>query len=101
MRRRNGESRQLADLTPRADKSLTGKRKQISDFRIGDSQRRGGVLASPRSAVGSLRFIKRLIGNVLDIGQSAPHLLKVPLEGPNLAEQTVNHGFKIFRHGPW
>ena len=52
-------------------------------------------LASPRFAPGSLRFIKRLIGDLFDIGQRAPHFVKALFESPDLAAQTVNLVFKI------
>ncbi len=59
------------------------------------------LASSPRFAVGSLGFIKRLIGDLLDIGQRAPHFVKARFQSPDLAAQTVNLVFKmIFPHGP-
>ncbi len=49
----------------------------------------------------SLGFIKCLLGDVLDIDQRAPHLVKARFESPDLAAQTANLGFKIFPHGSW
>lgn len=59
------------------------------------------TLASPRFALGSLRFIQRLVGDSFNIGQSAPHSVKAFFQSPDLAAQTVNLGFKIVPHGPW
>ena len=44
----------------------------------------------PRFLLGSLRLIKCLIGDSLDIGQRASHFVKARFESPDLAAQTID-----------